>query len=207
VLQTAKNFPRGFAHLPFYFDAARQAQLIEAVREGVKQAPFFTPQMPRTGRPLSVVASNFGELGWVTDKERGYRYESMHPVNGRSWHPMPDVLKTLWCDVTDYPDLPEACLINWYREGSKMGAHLDNDEQAVGAPVVSVSLGDSAIFRMGGKKRRGSTKGIRLFSGDVVVMAGESRHCYHSVSKVFFGESTLVPKGGRINLTLRRVRL
>ena len=86
-----------------------------------------------------------------------------------------------------------------------MGAHIDNDEKALGAPVVSVSLGDPALFRMGGPKRGGSTKGIKLFSGDVVVMAGDSRHCYHSVSKIFYGESAVVPKGGRINLTMRRV--
>ncbi len=200
------NFPPGFAHYPLYFDAAQQAELIAAVREGVKGAPFFVPRMPRTGTPMSVVMSNFGELGWVTDKERGYRYDPTHPVSGNPWPAMPKLLMDLWDDVTGYPVQPEACLINWYRDGSKMGAHIDNDEQDAKAPVVSISLGDPAIFRMGGPKRGGPTKGLKLFSGDVVVMAGESRFCYHSVSKVFYGESALVPKGGRINLTMRRVR-
>jgi len=197
--------PEGFAHYPHYFDAAEQAELISAVKAGVQTAPFFQPTMPRTGTPLSVVMSNFGTLGWVTDKETGYRYEALHPKTGLPWPPLPDLLIRLWRDVADWPDLPEACLMNWYREGAKMGAHIDNDEKAVNAPVVSVSLGDPAMFRIGGPKRGGPTHGIKLLSGDVVVMGGASRQCYHSVSKVYFGESALVPKGGRINLTMRRV--
>lgn len=168
--------------------------------------------MPRTGAPLSVVMSNFGPLGWVTDASKGYRYESAHPVTEAPWPPLPDLLSNLWRDVTDLPDQPEACLINWYRAtvgkaGAKMGLHVDSDEQAVNAPVVSVSLGDPAMFRIGGPKRGGPTQGVKLFSGDVVVLAGAARQCYHAVSKVYYGESALVPKGGRINLTMRRVNL
>lgn len=201
------DFPPGFAHYPLYFDTAQQASLIDAVRAGVKDAPFWRPAMPRTGTPMSVVLSNFGPLGWVTDKDKGYRYEPVHPKTGAPWAPIPQALYDLWSAVTNYPAPPEACLINWYRQGSKMGAHIDSDEQATDAPVVSISLGDPAMFRMGGPKRGGPTKGLKLYSGDVVVMAGESRRCYHSVSKVYYGESALVPKGGRINLTLRRVNL
>ena len=201
------QFPEGFAYYPLYFDAAQQAELIAAVRDGVRQAPFFVARMPRTGTPMSVALSNFGTLGWVSDKDKGYRYEPVHPKTGAPWAPMPKLLKDLWRDVTDYPDLPECCLINWYKQHSKMGAHIDNDENAVSAPVVSVSLGDPAMFRMGGPTRGGPTQGIKLFSGDVVVMAGAARHCYHSVSKIYYGESALVPKGGRINLTLRRVAI
>lgn len=156
---------------------------------------------------MSCVLSNFGPLGWVTDKDKGYRYETTHPKNGATWAPIPQMLYDLWDDATDYPAPPEACLINWYREGSKMGAHIDSDEQATDAPVVSVSLGDPAMFRIGGPQRGGSTQGIKLFSGDVVVMADKSRRCYHSVPRIYYGESALVPNGGRINLTLRRVNL
>ncbi|CAM3838376.1 alpha-ketoglutarate-dependent dioxygenase AlkB family protein [Litorimonas haliclonae] len=198
------DFPKGFAHYPLYFSLEEQAGLIEAVRDGVSQAPFFQPTMPRTGAPLSVVMSNFGPLGWVTDKG-GYRYEALHPKTGKPWPDLPPVLRRLWDDVSGYPAPPEACLINWYRDGAKMGMHVDNDEQNIQAPVVSVSLGDPAMFRIGGPKRGGPTKGVRLFSGDVVVLAGEARLCHHGVSKVSYGESALVPKGGRINLTMRRV--
>ena len=204
---TTKSYPQGFRHLPLYFSPAEQALLIEAVKAGVVQAPFFQPTMPRTGTPLSVVMSNFGPLGWVTDKEKGYRYEPTHPKTGKPWPDLPDMLGKLWDDVTDFPARPEATLINWYKEdkASKMGMHVDNDENDLRAPVVSVSLGDPAMFRIGGPKRGGKTAGIKLYSGDVVVLAGDARLCHHGVSKVYYGESALVPKGGRINLTMRRV--
>jgi len=199
------DFPQSFAHLPFYFDLAAQQQLIDAVKAGIEQAPFYQPTMPNTGAPLSVVMSNFGPLGWVTDKEKGYRYEALHPKTGAPWPELPKILHDLWDDVSGYKAPPEACLINWYREDTKMGLHVDNDEQDVRAPVVSVSLGDPAMFRLGGVKRGGKTQGIKLFSGDVVVLGGASRMCHHGVSKVFYGQSALVPRGGRINLTMRRV--
>lgn len=201
------KFPSGFKHLPLYFNPAEQTALIKHVKSGAKDAPFWRPSMPRTGTPMSVLLCNFGPLGWVSDKDGGYRYEAAHPKTGAPWAPIPQMLYDLWKETTNYPAPPEACLINWYRENSKMGAHIDSDEQATDAPVVSISLGDPAMFRMGGPERGGPTQGLKLFSGDVVVMAGESRRCYHSVSKVFYGESALVPKGGRINLTLRRVNL
>ena len=200
------KFPQGFAHYPLYFSPAEQQALIGAVKAGVTQAPFYQPTMPRTGTPLSVVMSNFGELGWVTDKDKGYRYEAVHPKNGKPWPAMPEALLKLWDDVSAYPAPPEACLINWYhKEKTSMGMHVDLDEHELRAPVVSVSLGDPAMFRIGGPKRGGPTQGIKLYSGDVVVLSGEARLCYHGVSKIFFGESAIVPRGGRINLTMRRV--
>ena len=200
------DFPQGFAHYPGYFSPPQQQVLIAAVKAGVERAPFYIPRMPRTGQPLSVAMSNFGSLGWVTDRDGGYRYDPIHPKTQKLWPDMPQALLDLWRDVTNFPQDPEACLINWYREGNKMGAHIDNDEQEARAPIVSVSLGDPALFRIGGPKRGGPTKGLKLFSGDVVVMGGESRFCYHGVSKIFYGQSALVPRGGRINLTMRRVR-
>lgn len=208
---TPPQYPDGFAHYPLYFCPAEQAALIEAVRAGIEVAPFYQPTMPRTGAALSVVMSNFGTLGWVTDKERGYRYEARHPKTGAPWPALPELLQRLWDDVTGYPAAPEACLINWYRAAAhdgkpaKMGMHVDNDEQNVRAPVVSVSLGDSAVFRIGGPARGGPTWGVTLHSGDVVVLAGDARLCHHGVSKVDYGSSALVPRGGRINLTMRRV--
>ncbi len=207
-IEDMTQFPIGFKHYPLYFSPAEQQSLIDAVKLGVAQAPFYQPTMPRTGTPLTVVMSNFGPLGWVTDKDKGYRYETTHPKNGQSWPILPATLQKLWEDVANWPTLPEACLINWYhKEKTSMGLHVDQDEHDTNAPVVSVSLGDPAMFRIGGPKRGGPTQGLKLFSGDVVVMGGQSRHCYHGVSKIFYGESALVPRGGRINLTMRRVTM
>ncbi|MEE9272038.1 MAG: alpha-ketoglutarate-dependent dioxygenase AlkB [Robiginitomaculum sp.] len=200
------KLPNGFTYKPEYFNRKMQEELlgyVSAAARGV--APFYQPTMPCTGQPLSVVMSNFGPLGWVTDKEGGYRYEPTHPKTGKSWPAMPQALLNLWDVLTGYPALPEACLINWYREGSKMGMHVDLDEFDLNAPVVSVSLGDPARYRLGGQKRGGKTHNLKLSSGDVVVLAGDARRCYHGVDKIFYGQSTLVPKGGRINLTMRRV--
>jgi alkylated DNA repair protein (DNA oxidative demethylase) len=203
--------PSGFAHYPMYFSPTQQRALIDAISHGVAQAPFYQPTMPRTGAPLSVVMSNFGPLGWVTDREGGYRYQSGHPKTGAPWPELPTLLRGLWDDVTDGAHTPEACLINWYRadadggRGAKMGYHVDRDENDLNAPVVSISLGDPALYRIGGQARGGKTHGVKLFSGDVVVLAGQARRCHHAVTKVYYGQSALVPKGGRINLTMRVV--
>ena len=204
--------PDGFRYLPGYFDRKAQESLIANVIEGIGQTPFWRPCMPRTGQPLSVKMSNFGPLGWVTDKDKGYRYEARHPQTGAKWPDMPDVLKTLWDDIAEYPAPAEACLINWYGSDSKMGLHVDFDEQANDAAVLSVSLGDKARFRIGGPTRKGRTGSIVVSSGDVVVLGGASRRCYHGVDRLYPATSSLLPEthfpgGGRINLTLRRVNL
>ena len=116
----------------------------------------------------------------------------------------------LWVRHGDWADPPEACLVNLYRAGAKMGLHIDQDEAAVDAPVVSVSLGDTALFRLGGARRRDPTRSLQLHSGAVVVLGGVARHCYHGVDRIYPGSSGLVPQDRlpgvrRINLTLRRV--
>jgi len=197
----------GFRRLEGYFDREAQAALVEAVRAGVKAAPLYRPGMPRTGKKLSVRMTNFGPLGWMTDKQGGYRYEPVHPVTGEPWPDMPPALLALWRAVTDYPAPPEACLVNFYDADARMGLHVDWDEEATDAPVVSVSLGDDALFRLGGAKRGGKTRSMRLVSGDVVVLGGASRRFFHGVDRIYPGTSDLLPQGGRINLTLRRVSL
>ncbi len=202
----AEHWPDGFDYYPDYFTKSEQESLINAVSQAVRgDTPFYRPTMPRTGQPLSVVMSNFGALGWVTDKTKGYRYERVHPKTQKAWLPIPSLLLTRWDALTGLDFRPEACLINWYAGQSKMGLHVDNDEQAVGAPILSVSLGDQALFRLGGLRRNDPTTSFKLSSGDVVVMAGKSRQCYHGVDRIYAGTSSLVPRGGRINLTLRRV--
>jgi alkylated DNA repair protein (DNA oxidative demethylase) len=161
--------------------------------------------MPKTGKEMSVRMTNCGELGWVTDKERGYRYQPTHPVTGRPWPPIPDTLLGLWQEVANHPLPPQACLVNFYSGKARMGLHQDRDESDFSAPVVSVSLGDDCLFRVGGTKRADPTQSFRLRSGDVVVLGGEGRLAFHGVDRIYPGTSTLLKNGGRINLTLRRV--
>ncbi|MDQ7017792.1 MAG: alpha-ketoglutarate-dependent dioxygenase AlkB [Robiginitomaculum sp.] len=198
------QFPSGFLLLPEYFSRQAQENLLHLVRKAVQSAPLYRPVMPRTGKPLSVRMSNFGPLGWITSKE-GYRYGLHHPVTNKPWPPLPACLAALWQDVTNWPDLPEACLINYYDEKARLGLHVDADENAAKAPIVSVSLGDQALFRLGGPRRNDPTRSLRLSSGDVVVLGGAARHCYHGVDRIYPNTSTLLPKGGRINLTMRVV--
>ena len=200
--------PQGFKLLPGWFTAAAQEDLIAQVLAGIAASPLYRPVMPRSGVPLSVRMTNFGPLGWVTDKDRGYRYEPAHPGTGEPWPELPAALLDLWAQVGGWPDPPEACLVNWYDESARMGLHVDNDEQAVNAPVVSVSLGDKARFRLGGPERKGSTASFVLSSGDVVVLGGAARRCHHGVDRIYPATSRALPdpwRPGRINLTLRRV--
>lgn len=194
----------GLRHLPGHLPPEDQRQLVEALRAAVAEAPLVTPVMPRTGRPFTVRMTNLGPLGWVSDRA-GYRYQPTHPDTGKPWPPIPAVLLDLWRKLSGYPHDPEACLVNFYHGGAKMGLHRDADEEDFSAPVLSVSLGDTAVFRIGGLERGGKTDTIKLASGDVLVMGGPSRLCYHGIDRVLTGTSTLLKDGGRINLTLRRV--
>ena len=200
-----QGLPKGIRHLPGFLDIAAQRALVEEIRAVVQAAPLYTPEMPKTGKPMSVRMTNCGTLGWVTDKERGYRYQAMHPVTGELWPPMPESLRALWRAVSGVEVEPEACLINFYDDTAKMGLHQDRDEQDLAAPVVSVSLGDSCLFRVGQTFRNGPTQSFRLNSGDVVVLGGEGRLCFHGVDRIYPATSTVLKHGGRINLTMRRV--
>lgn len=194
----------GFRFLPEYVSAADQKRLLDDVLARVADAPFHHAVMPRSGKPMSVAMTNLGELGWISDIT-GYRYEPRNPRTGKPWPAIPDMLLKLWEEVADYPAPPQACLVNNYQPGSHLGLHIDADESAKFAPVVSVSLGDRALFRLGGEARGDPTSSMRLASGDVVVLGGRSRRAYHGVDRIYPGTSRLVPGGGRINLTLRRV--
>ena len=106
-----------------------------------------------------------------------------------------------------YPHPPESCLINYYGPAAKMGLHQDRDENDFAAPIVSLSLGDTCVFRIGGTNRSDPTRTLHLASGDAVVLSGEARLAFHGIDRIIPGTSTLLPEGGRINLTLRRVRV
>lgn len=197
--------PKGIKHIPGFLDRARQEEIVEAIRGVVADAPLFVPQMPKTGKPMSVRMTNCGPLGWVTDRDRGYRYQPQHPETGRPWPPLPDVLLEIWKAVSASEKQPEACLVNFYSEEARMGLHQDRDERDLETAVVSISLGDSCLFRVGGRERGGQTASFRLESGDIVVLGGEGRLAFHGVDRIYPSTSTLLKNGGRLNLTLRRV--
>ena len=196
--------PKGVRHIPGHLDRDEQQSLLEEIRAVVRQAPLYRPEMPRSGKPFSVRMTNCGDLGWVADKT-GYRYQGRHPVTGAPWPPIPDRLLKLWADLTGDPVPPQACLVNFYDSSARMGLHQDRDESDFSAPVLSISLGDACLFRIGGTERRQPTRSFRLESGDVVILGGESRLAFHGVDRIYPTTSTLLKDGGRINLTLRRV--
>jgi alkylated DNA repair protein (DNA oxidative demethylase) len=183
-------------------DGAAQAALVEEVRGVVAAAPLIAPVTPG-GRAMSVRMTAAGRLGWVTDRA-GYRYAPTHPL-GQPWPPIPAPVLALWHRVTGLDRVPDCCLVNFYGEGARMGLHQDRDEGDFSFPVLSVSLGDEALFRMGGVERAEPTRSVWLRSGDVVLMGGEARLAWHGIDRVRHGSSALLPKGGRINLTLRVV--
>jgi alkylated DNA repair protein (DNA oxidative demethylase) len=196
--------PDGFSLVPGYLDGRRQQRLLDAVRAVIAAAPLYAPRMPVSGRPFSVRMTNCGPLGWVSD-EGGYRYQPAHPETGEPWPPMPEIALQAWRDLAGYPHPPEACLVNYYAPGTRLGLHQDKDEADFCAPVVSLSLGDEAVFRVGGTKRKDPTRSMLLRSGDAVVLGGEARLAYHGIERIVGGTSPLLAEGGRFNLTLRRV--
>ncbi len=185
------------------FSPLQQQALLADALERLTRAPLYRPVMPGTGKPFSVEESSFGALGWVADKT-GYRYQPTHPVTGKPWPEIPPALLALWHEINDGP-APESCLVNLYGPGARMGLHQDRDEKDISAAVIGVSLGDTALFRIGGTVRGGKTVSVSLASGDVIVFGGPARLAYHGIDRIRPGTSRLVPGGGRMSLTLRRV--
>jgi alkylated DNA repair protein (DNA oxidative demethylase) len=194
----------GFKVFPGRLDAAAQADLARAVFDAAAAAPFYRPVTPG-GRPMSVRMTNLGAVGWVTDAA-GYRYQALHPETGRPWPAIPAALIDLWRSLSGAPADPDCCLVNLYDAQARMGLHQDKDEADFRFPVLSVSLGDTAVFRIGGASRKGATATVKLASGDVCLLAGEARLAVHGVDRILAGSSRLIPGGGRLNLTLRRAR-
>ncbi|MBD3665287.1 alpha-ketoglutarate-dependent dioxygenase AlkB family protein [Sulfitobacter aestuariivivens] len=193
---------RGFEIHKGWLDQAAQQNIRDSLREVVQQAPLFQPQTPY-GKPMSVRLSSAGKYGWFSDRS-GYRYVDRHP-SGRPWPAIPASVRAVWDALTGLEKQPECCLINYYSADARMGLHQDKDEADFRWPVVSISLGDDGLFRIGNQTRGGKTESVWLQSGDVVVMGGDARLTYHGVDRIRGGTSSLLPKGGRINLTLRVV--
>lgn len=196
----------GFRLLPGLLDRPAQQAMAAALHGVIAAAPLVRPVTP-WGKPMSVRMTSAGRLGWVIRRGR-YGYATHHPETGAPWPPIPPIVLEVWRAVSGWDGDPDCCLINWYGEGARMGLHRDADEGEAGfaAPVVSISLGDPARFRMGGTSRKGPTESVILNSGDVVVMGGAARLAYHGIDRVMTGAGDLLPGGGRINVTLRVVR-
>lgn len=193
---------KGCRILKGFLDRDAQETMLSDIRAIVRHAPLFSPLTP-WGKPMSVGMSSAGKYGWYTDKT-GYRYEKMHP-NGSPWPPIPQSVLSLWETLVSRERLPDCCLINYYKQTAKMGLHQDKDEQNFDWPVLSVSLGDTGVFRVGGTSRKDPTERIDLESGDVALLGDEARLAFHGIDRIKFGSSTLLKGGGRINLTLRVV--
>lgn len=195
--------PPGLSLLPEYLDREAQQALLPDLRAVIAAAALVQP-VTAWGKPMSVRMTAAGRLGWVIRAGR-YGYADRHPQTDAAWPPIPDRVLAVWRAVSGWPGDPDCCLINWHGPGARMGLHRDADEGEFAAPVVSISLGDPALFRLGGLDRAEPTRSFRLRSGDVLILGGPSRLVYHGVDRIDFGASDLLPGGGRINLTLRVV--
>lgn len=185
-----------------WLDVSAQTEMVAALRDVVAAAPLFAPET-RWGKKMSVRMTSAGRYGWFSDR-RGYRYIAQHP-SGADWPPIPDPVMDVWRALAPQARAPECCLVNFYTGGAKMGLHQDRDEADFSQPVLSISLGDDALFRIGGTERGGKTQSTWLESGDVMLLTGPSRLAYHGIDRIRGGSSTLLAGGGRINLTLRVV--
>jgi DNA oxidative demethylase len=192
----------GFTIHKGWLDAAAQAAMAADIAGLAEAAPFFSPVTP-WGKPMSVRMTAAGKYGWFTDR-RGYRYVDRHP-EGQPWPPIPASVLAVWRHFGSRERDPDCCLVNHYVGTARMGLHRDADEADFSWPVVSISLGDPGRFRMGGLERGDPTRSVMLESGDVAVLGGPARLAYHGIDRIAAGASSLLPQGGRINLTLRVV--
>jgi DNA oxidative demethylase len=188
------------------FAAANAPALVEEVARIAQAAPFRCLVTPG-GYTMSVAMTNCGRVGWVSDRT-GYRYDRVDPATGTPWPAMPEAFLNLAgraaaeAGFADYD--PDACLINRYTAGAKLGLHQDRDEKDAWAPIVSVSIGLPAVFLWGGKRRSDPVRRLRVESGDIAVWGGPARFVYHGVVPVKDGQHPLTG-AVRINLTFRRV--
>jgi len=187
------------------FAIAQQRQLLDDLSSVLVAAPLRQMMTPM-GFAMSVATSSCGALGWVSDAA-GYRYSSIDPLTHAPWPPMPDSffeLAQTAAAMAGYADFqPDACLMNQYKIGTKMGLHQDKNEQDFTQPIVSVSLGIPARFQFGGKQRSDKPMQLMLHHGDVLVWGGHARLHYHGIMTVQPNTHPLLGST-RINLTFRK---
>jgi alkylated DNA repair protein (DNA oxidative demethylase) len=204
--ESPPRLPDGVVFRPRLFDAAAQATFVAALAAIVQAAPL-TRARTRSGGIYSAAMTNCGAVGWWSD-EKGYRYTPVCPWTGRPWPAMPADLRaaaTLAVAGTPWTGFdPDACLINFYAPGAKMGLHQDKDERDFTQPIVTVSLGDSADFLVGGARRGDKTVPVVVNSGDALILGGPARLLFHGIRKIYPGTSPLPGVHGRFSLTFRR---
>ncbi len=187
------------------FVLPEESQLLADLAGVIEKAPLRNMVTPG-GLPMSVQTTSCGTLGWVSDR-KGYRYSPVDPQSGQPWPQMPQSFMTLAnsaAKISGFANFePDACLINRYHIGAKMGLHQDKDEQDFTQPIVSVSLGVSAVFQMGGLKRSDKALKFALHHGDVLVWGREARLRFHGVLPVKAAHHTSLGDV-RINLTFRK---
>lgn len=188
-------------HLPLLTKAAQQKLIHEIHTLVLPFSPLFTPIM-KSGAKFNYQMTCCGEIGWISDRS-GYRYTKLHPITQQPWASFPpslliilDYLKLQGYIPEDYQ--AQTCLINKYLISNKLGLHQDKDEQNLTAPIISISLGASGIFQLGGMNRKDDLQEIILNSGDIFIMADEDRLRFHGFKGILKGEK-------RVNLTIRQV--
>lgn len=190
----------GLNYFPDYLKKPLINDIICNLRNLAKESPFFIPKMPKTNKSFSVKITNMGNVGWVSDKE-GYRYQDFHPITKKSWSKIPSNITNIWQELINANTKPDCCLVNCYDKNAKMGLHIDNDEKDFSYPVLSISIGASALFRFGGLKRSDKTQSIKLNNGDIIILSGKSRLIYHGIDKIYPNDKF----NYRINITMRKI--
>ena len=196
----------------FFFNALdikTQVKITHCISKIIDDSPFFRPKTPRFNKSFKILITNAGEWGWKADA-KGYGYVKLHPITSKNWPAIPEICFKIWKKYCSKEKLPNSCLINFYNERATLGLHQDKDENDFSIPVLSISLGNSAVFQYGCDKS--IVKKICLTSGSIVIMKDHSRLFYHGISKVNIDKTNILhdtdpkkfTKNCRINLTLRR---
>ncbi len=206
LAEPAARLPEGVIFRAHALVMKDQTQLWDDVRGIIATAPLARLRT-KGGGQTSAAMTNCGAAGWWSDP-KGYRYVTANPATGASWPAFPPSFLAAVRKIardSPWPDFaPDACLINFYEPGAKMGLHQDKDERDFAHPIITVCLGDDADFLIGGFSRSDKTQALIVRSGDALIMGGASRMRFHGVRKIYPGTSPLPDVGGRFSLTFRK---